>query len=411
MAPQPVSNASIAAAASSACVLDVDGACRASRVRIDSFMAYECSGDVRWGGCGFVTANLVAVDCCCGAPPLAPWVHFSLRNAGLVVPCMRRSSRLIEGMTTALDLALQRALAIRLNLQISLSKLPIVQEWMDIHLDRWLEHLPMPPDMPDGYAIEVAVALASDLSRVHWQAWGDPRGFVPRMADYFKLCNIAKSDLAILDQVGEVLMPETAGSWIAVLGKQVVTGWQFVGAQKWSAVESLFGTHEAKFALKKYMDGIGCPDVHRFTQSIGDAVYTEVAVPLPGDSVAERVARASEAFLHFTGAGLDAPVRERLSEPSEAPHMLAVRVRSGKIARVAVTAPWRSVEAVAPLAEAANLPCDAALAKLIGSLGNHVLAVEYGRAGQYAGLDVVLEPTAPNVDEKVAEKSASGAAN
>lgn len=91
--------------------------------------------------------------------------------------------------------------------------------------------------------------------------------------------------------------------------------------------------------------------------------------------------------------------------------MLAVRVRSGKIARVAVTAPWRSVEAVAPLAEAANLPCDAALAKLIGSLGNHVLAVEYGRAGQYAGLDVVLEPTAPNVDEKVAEKSASGAAN
>jgi len=51
---------------------------------------------------------------------------------------------------SSLDLALQRALSVRLNLQISLSQLPIVEEWMDIHLDRWLEHLPMPPDMPDG---------------------------------------------------------------------------------------------------------------------------------------------------------------------------------------------------------------------------------------------------------------------
>ena len=53
---------------------------------------------------------------------------------------------------SSLDFALQRALSVRLNLQISLSQLAIVEEWMDIHLDRWLEHLPMPPDMPNGEA-------------------------------------------------------------------------------------------------------------------------------------------------------------------------------------------------------------------------------------------------------------------
>jgi hypothetical protein len=34
--------------------------------------------------------------------------------------------------------------------------------------------------------------LGTDLRRMWWGAWGDPRGFVPRMADYFKLCNIDK---------------------------------------------------------------------------------------------------------------------------------------------------------------------------------------------------------------------------
>src|SRR5262245_66332108 len=59
----------------------------------------------------------------------------------------------LDPMASSLDNALQRALSIRLNLQISLSQMPIVEEWMDIHLDRWLEHNPMPPDMPDGEGV------------------------------------------------------------------------------------------------------------------------------------------------------------------------------------------------------------------------------------------------------------------
>ena len=36
---------------------------------------------------------------------------------------------------------------------------------MDIHLDRWLEHLPMPPDMPDAQAVSYLAMLGSDLRR------------------------------------------------------------------------------------------------------------------------------------------------------------------------------------------------------------------------------------------------------
>src|SRR5213075_1242391 len=103
----------------------------------------------------------------------------------------RAGSRYIRRrMGNALENALQKALSVRLNLQISLSQLPIIDEWMDIHLDRWLEHNPTPTDMPDGEGVSYLAMLGSDLRRVWWGAWGDPRGFVPRMADYFKLCNI-----------------------------------------------------------------------------------------------------------------------------------------------------------------------------------------------------------------------------
>ncbi|HEY5937596.1 MAG TPA: hypothetical protein VIU61_23275, partial [Kofleriaceae bacterium] len=119
---------------------------------------------------------------------------------------------------SSLDQALQRALSVRLNLQISLSQLAIVEEWMDIHLDRWLEHNPMPPDMPNGEGVNYLAMLGSDLRRVWWGAWGHPRGFVPKMADYFKLCNIAKSDAQVLDAAGEQLEPKLVGSWIGGWG-------------------------------------------------------------------------------------------------------------------------------------------------------------------------------------------------
>jgi hypothetical protein len=297
-------------------------------------------------------------------------------------------------MVSSLDLALQRTLSIRLNLQISLSSLPIVEEWMDIHLDRWLEHNPMPPDMPNGQAISYSVMLGTDLRRMWWGAWGDPRGFVPKMADYFKLCNIDKSDNAVLEQIGEALEPTEVGSWIGVWGGKVVTGWHFTDPHEWSKVEAMFGTHEAKYQLKKWMELSKVPNIARFSQAIGDSSYSEIEMGLPGLTVEDQVRQASEAFNHFTGAPLDERLRRHLQEGRPGAG-LAVRIRGGKITRVAVVVPGISMEGVERLCADAGCIVDPKFGRVCNAVGDGLQYVAYGRAGQHAGVDVFLEPTEP----------------
>src|SRR5262249_67344 len=215
-----------------------------------------------------------------------------------------------------------------------LSQLPIIEEWMDIHLDRWLEHNPTPPDMPNGEGISYLVMLGSDLRRVWWGAWGDPRGFVPRMADYFKLCNIAKSDSHLLDQIGEQLEPELVGSWIGVWGGKVVTGWHFWDPHPWPTVEAMFGTHEAKYQLKKGVEAHHVERIERFSQSIGDSPFSEIELAMPGATVDEQVATLSQGFAQFTGAPLSPAIVDRLRTAAVPQFSLALRIRGGKIARV-----------------------------------------------------------------------------
>jgi hypothetical protein len=294
---------------------------------------------------------------------------------------------------SSLDLALQRALSVRLNLQIGLSQLAIVEEWMDIHLDRWLEHVPMPPDMPDGQGVSYLAMLASDVNRVWWGAWGDPRGFVPKMADYFKLCNIAKSDSALLDQIGEHLEPKLVGSWIGVAGGKIATGWHFWDPHPWAKVEPMFGTHEAKYQLKKWVEDHRIERIERFAQSIGDNAFSEIELALPGDSVDDQVTALSDAFVRFTGAPLDAALVAGLRAISWPQFALTVRIRGGKIARVGALIPGIAIDDIQKMCGDAKVGVDARLAKLVGALGEGIARVEYGRAGDRAGIDVYLEPT------------------
>jgi hypothetical protein len=294
---------------------------------------------------------------------------------------------------SSLDLALQRALSVRLNLQISLSQLPIVEEWMDIHLDRWLEHLPMPPDMPDGHAVTYLAMLGSDVRRVWWGAWGDPRGFVPKMADYFKLCNIAKSDAALLDQIGEHLEPQLVGPWIGVWSGKVTTGWHFGDPQPWPKVEPMFGTHEAKYQLKKWVEDHQVERIERFTQAIGDSAFSEVELAMPGASTDEQVAALSDAFAHFTGAALEPAFVTGLRDIGVPQFSLSLRIRGGKISRVGALIPGVAIDDIERLCGDAKVPVDPRLGKLVGALGEGIARVEYGRAGDRAGVDVFLEPT------------------
>jgi hypothetical protein len=293
---------------------------------------------------------------------------------------------------SSLDLALQRALSVRLNLQISLSQLAIVEEWMDIHLDRWLEHNPMPPDMPDGEQVNYLAMLGSDLRRVWWGAWGDPRGFVPKMADYFKLCNIAKSDAMLLDQIGEQLEPKLVGSWIGVWGGKVTTGWHFWDPHPWPKVEAMFGTHEAKFQLKKWVDDHHVERIERFTQAIGENPYSEIELAVPGVTAAEQAKVLSAAFADFTGSPLEPAFVERLAALPVPQLALAVRIRGGKIARIGALAPGLAMPDVERLCAEVKVDVEPRLAKLAGALGDGIARVEYGRAGERAGVDVYLEP-------------------
>ncbi len=298
-------------------------------------------------------------------------------------------------MPSALESALQRALSVRLNLQISLSQLPNIEEWMDIHLDRWLEHVPTPPDMPDGEGVSYAAMLGSDLRRVWWGSWGDPRGFVPKMADYFKLCNIAKSDAMVLDQAGEHLEPELVGSWIGVWGGKVITGWHFCSPSPWDKVEAMFGTHEAKFQLKKWMEDAKLDRIEKFTQSIGENPYTEVELAVPGVTVDDQVDSLSTAFVHFTAAPLQSKLVDRMRAVAIPQFSLVVRVRGGKVVRVGAQMPHLDIPAIQTLCTDVKVGADDKLEKLVSALGNKIARVEYGRAGDRAGVDVYLEPGDP----------------
>lgn len=294
---------------------------------------------------------------------------------------------------SSLDLALQRALAVRLNLQISLSQLPIIEEWMDIHLDRWLEHNPMPTDMPNGQSVSYLAMLGSDLRRVWWGAWGDPAGFVPKMADYFKLCNIAKSDAALLDAIGEQLEPQLVGSWIGVWNGKVTTGWHFWDPHPWSTVESMFGTHEAKYQIKKLVEDHKIERIDRFTQAIGDTAFSEIEVAMPGETVDEQVDAVNRAFVQLTGAPLASALVDRFRAVTMPQFSLAVRIRGGAISRVGALAPGISFGDIEKLCADAKVGVDPKLPKLVGALGEGIARVEYGRAGDKAGVDLYLEPT------------------
>jgi hypothetical protein len=295
---------------------------------------------------------------------------------------------------SSLDLALQRALSIRLNLQISLSGLPMIEEWMDIHLDRWLEHNPMPPDMPNGEGVSYLAMIGSDLRRIWWGAWGAPGGFVPKIADYFKLCNIAKSDAALLDQIGERLEPRLVGSWIGVWGGKVTTGWHFLDPQPWTKVEAMFGTHEAKYQLKKLVDDLGLERIERFTQSIGDNAYSEVELAMQGD-VEQQIAALSKCFTELTGGPLDPKLVEGMRSISVPQFALALRIRGGAITRVGALMPGIPIADITRLCSDVKVAIDPKLEKLVGAMGEGIDRVEYGRAGEKAGVDVYVVPGEP----------------
>ena len=297
-------------------------------------------------------------------------------------------------MTSPLELALTRALSIRLNLQMTLTSLPIVEEWMDIHLDRWLEHLPTPPEMPPGHSVSFLTMLGSDLRRLWWGAWGEPSAMVPKLADYLKLCNIAKSDAAVLDAMGEHLEPRLVGPWVGVWGGKVTTGWHFCDPIEWSKLEHLFGTHEAKFQIKKWVTDNGIERLERFGQAIGESSYSEIELAVPGQTIDEQVDKLVVGFKHFSGGDLPATVVEMLRHCSHPAFALSIRIRGGQVVRTAAIAPSIPVDEFKHLCGEMKTTVGERLESVINTLAREGPSrIEIGRAGDRGGVDIYIEPT------------------
>lgn len=83
---------------------------------------------------------------------------------------------------------------------------------------------------------------------------------------------------------------------------------------------------------------------------------------------------------------------ERLKAISLAAFAIGVRIRGGAISRVSALIPGIGMQDIAALCGDAKVDVDPKLDKIVGALGEGIARVEYGRAGEHAGVDVYLEP-------------------
>lgn len=268
-----------------------------------------------------------------------------------------------------MEQALQRALAIRLNLQISLSSQKFVAEWMDIHLDRWIDNLPLPPEMPRDHDVSFLASLGVGMNRLWWGAYGHPAGFIPKMSSYFKLCNMSRADESLIDGVGNELEPSLVGSWVAVRNNQIVTGWHFWDEHPFAKLEPIFGDHDAKRALVAWLGENKISTFRRFTQGIKDHAFTEIEFAVPGVAIDDQIAAVSAAFERFGAPALTPSIVQAMSGAVSPGFGFSLRIAQGQVVRVAAHAPSMGNDVIAELCTAIGTPFDPQVVKVMNTMG------------------------------------------
>ena len=303
-----------------------------------------------------------------------------------------------------LDDKLQQALATRINLQISLSSIPTVEEWMDAPLSRWLDSVPLPPELPAGTSASFRISLASDLSRLRWAAFGPPSGFVPKMAGYLDQCGIAGDDLALINGLGEALEPQLVGSWISVVDGEVRTGWQFSETRPLVDLAPHLGAHEVTARLMAWVQEHRIAEFRRFAQAIGKQPFSELELLLPAWSPAEQVDLVGRGFEDFLATPLPEPVASAAAGAAAGGLSLVLRIADGDIQRVSVVIPGLGNDTVTAVCAAAGVEYKAELRQLQGMMGaEQIHALEYRQQRGVAGglVDLHLVPgvgqRAPNL--------------
>jgi hypothetical protein len=145
--------------------------------------------------------------------------------------------------------------------------------------------------------------------------------------------------------------------------------------------------------VKKWVEDHHVDRIERFSQAIGEGAFSEIELAIPGATIDEQIDTLSSAFVQFTGAPLESALMAGLRTIQSPQFAISLRMRGGKITRVAALIPGIAIDDIQRMCADAKVAVDARLGKLVGALGEGIARVEYGRSGDHAGVDVYLEPT------------------
>lgn len=288
--------------------------------------------------------------------------------------------------------SLQAALSTKINLQITISSLPIVTEDMDPDISRWIDAIPLPPEMPDGKSPQVRVTLGTDLSRVRWGAFGHPGGMIPKMSEYLQKSGMTSADLQLIDGLGNALEPNPVGSWVGVDGV-LRTGWQFCEPMPLADLAPHLGSTEAKAKLLKYAEDHGITTFNRWVQSVGREARSEIELALPGDEPDAQLDPANAAFEGFLNEPIPEPVKGALLTTGQPGLAVTLRIVAGYIETVGLVMPKCDIDVVSKLCSETGIAYDSKLVQIIGMMqSSGPNKVEYRRRGDETFIDVELIP-------------------
>jgi len=274
---------------------------------------------------------------------------------------------------------LSTALAGRLALQMSLSSLTVVEEWMDTPLTRWLDSVPLPPEMPDGEGPPLVVSIGSDAMLLRWSSGGAPGGVVPKLVDYLRRAGALPADFHQVDAIGQALEPEVVGSWIEARPGAVATGWFVADRMDTARLRVLLGEGS-------WMDDLGGGTCLYAGRSIGADPVTDIVVELEGAERADKLAAAGAAFARC-GLVFDGAAAARFGGQGVA---LGVRARADQVlsARLLVARPGPGAAGEACAALGLDLaPAVGVVERSIGA--GEMVQLEIERSA--AGVAVVVE--------------------
>ena len=248
---------------------------------------------------------------------------------------------------------------------------------------RWLDSVPMPPEMPDGEGVPLVVSLGAGADRVRWSMAGAPAGVVPKLVDYMRRAGALPADFNQVDRIGQGLEPALVGSWIEARPGAVATGWFVAGRMDLLPLRDLLGEGD-------WLDDLGggiaiCSLAGR---SVGADPVTEVVVELPGADRAEQLAAAQDAFARG-GHAFDPAVAALLGGESMS---MGVRARAGQVESMRLQVIHPGSAAAGRLCGALGLvlaPEVAAVEKSIGTAEVAQLSLEHSGAGAAVIIDYV----------------------